>query len=313
MVYEKVNFIGLLSNVDSSILMLTLDHGFKIEATSEEEGTKFLLSLEGLDSMPIFHISRLEFQNKVSFELSCKSIDSNFYIVKNSLVDTHSPDPYNFSSELNQVNQFHKELIIDYLSPTLRLMRLFKEGDIRMPLMYYYWADAEKHRLFSKHFSLNPVSHELFKLEQSEISEISDFIHLTKLPFEKSFLQLAFENFELSYNITNASLSFLALMVSLETLLNPSDNELSYRLSRNTAVLLGKDREHAKSIFSEVRDLYNKRSKIVHSGRTDAISTQELLKLRRYVRESIKAILRIGDKKEVILDLLNSHGFGERI
>ena len=130
--------------------------------------------------------------------------------------------------------------------------------------------------------------------------------------FKESFLQLAFGNFELSYQIHDRNLSFLSLMISLETLFNPGHQELRYRVSRNTAVILGKEKEDSKTIFREIKDLYDKRSKIVHTGNSNIINEEDLLKLRHYVRESIKVINNIGETKDELLEILNSCGFGER-
>ena len=85
-----------------------------------------------------------------------------------------------------------------------------------------------------------------------------------------------------------------------------------YRISRNAAVLLGKDKEDSKTIFSEIKDLYDKRSKIVHTGNSNIINEEDLLKLRHYVRESIKEIIKVDKNKDELLELLNSCGFGEK-
>jgi len=156
------------------------------------------------------------------------------------------------------------------------------------------------------------VSPGLYTLEKSEIPDLQGFIQNTKLPFKEPFLQLAFENFELSYQIHNINLSFLSLMISLEPLFNPGSQELRYRISRNTAVLLGKENEDSKMIFSEIKDLYDKRSNIVHAGKSNIINNEDLLKLRHYVRESIKEINKMCKSKSELLDLLNSCGFGDR-
>ena len=142
---------------------------------------------------------------------------------------------------------------------------------------------------------------------------MGEFIRGTKLPFTESFLQLAFENFELSYQTHNINLSFLSLMISLETLLHPGDQgELSYRISRNAAVLLGNDKEDSIEIQGNVKELYRKRSAIVHTGKSNSMNEEDLLKLRHCVRASIKEINKIGRSKKEILDLLNSRGFDER-
>lgn len=101
-------------------------------------------------------------------------------------------------------------------------------------------------------------------------------------------------------------------MISLETLFNPGRQELRYRVSRNTAVILGKEKEDSEKIFREIKKLYDKRSDIVHTGKSNTINEEDLLKLRHYVRESIKEIIKIDKNKDELLELLNSCGFGEK-
>ena len=83
-----------------------------------------------------------------------------------------------------------------------------------------------------------------FGLGDTEIANAQSFLENNEIPFEKPQIQLAFETFELSYESHSLGLAFLSLMISLETLLNPSGHELRYRVSRNTAVLLGKNLEN---------------------------------------------------------------------
>ena len=100
-------------------------------------------------------------------------------------------------------------------------------------------------------------------------------------------------------------------MISLETLFNSGRQKLSYRISRNTAVLLGKEKEDSETIFSDIKDLYDKRSKIVHTGNSNIVDQDDLLKLRHYVRESIKEINKIDKNKDEFLKMLDSCEFGE--
>ena len=88
-------------------------------------------------------------------------------------------------------------------------------------------------------------------------------------------------------------------------------NVLNYRISRNAAVLLGKDKKDSKEIKRKVKELYSKRSAIVHAGKSNSMNKEDLLKLRHYVRESIKEFNKIGKSKDEVLDLLDSLGFGE--
>jgi len=48
MTKKRIHFMGFLANADSSILKVSLDHGFKSEAISPEEGVGLVSVLESL-------------------------------------------------------------------------------------------------------------------------------------------------------------------------------------------------------------------------------------------------------------------------
>lgn len=303
---KKIYFMGLLANTNSSILKVNLDHGFKIEAISDKEGAGLISILETLPYEEAY--TRL-----VMDQRCLDSDEKRLYLISNSFksrIEMNNEGALTaFPSE---VMTFDNRLVHNYLYPVIRLMRLFKEGNIGMPAKYYYLIHNNVPKSFIRQHTRLYVSPEPYILESSEISDLQRFIRRTQLDFAHSFLQLAFENFELSYETHNINLSFLSLMISLEALFNPGGQELRYRVSRNTAVLLGKNEEDSKKIFLKVKDLYDKRSKIVHTGKSNVIKNEDLLKLRRYVRESIKEINKIRKKKDELLDLLSSCGFGQR-
>ena len=47
---KEIQFIGILANVDSSILKLDLEHNFKIEVKTYNEASGLLSKLEGTES-----------------------------------------------------------------------------------------------------------------------------------------------------------------------------------------------------------------------------------------------------------------------
>jgi len=298
--------MGLLSNTDSSILNLKLDYGFEIHCVSEKEGVNFISILES-------HKSMNEIYKMLFIDFHCLSEKMLYHIGNSFECEIEMDERGNIMPFPSELVKFDINLVHGYLDPAIRLMRLFKEGNIGMPSDYFYFIENNTPKLFMSKFSGSYISSgEIYALENSEIDNLQKFIQNTKLPFKESFLQLAFENYELSYQTQNINLSFLSLMISLETLFNPGLQELKYRISRNTAVLLGKDKDDSKRIFSELKDLYDKRSNIVHVGKSNIINKENLLKIRGYVRESIKEINKIGKNKDNLLDMLNSCGFGER-
>lgn len=299
---NKVYFRGILANVDSSILQMDFNHGFKIESFSEEEATTLFSQLEKIPAMAFA---------QYFLNLQCLNVpEQRMYTISNSLENMSS---HNSSTLFSVIARFDNALVRGHLEPVIRLMRLFKEGDIRMPVKFYYQVQnggiQEKMRMEDG----RNVSNEPYHLEASEIPVLQSFIQRVELPFKRDFLHLAFENFELSYEIPDMQLAFLVLMIGLETLLNPSHYEVRYRVSRNMAVLLGENRKHSEEIFTQAKKLYDKRSDIVHSGKRKIIEKEDLLKLRDYLRKAIKEIHRIDKEKSEIMDLLDSHGFGEEI
>jgi hypothetical protein len=82
-------------------------------------------------------------------------------------------------------------------------------------------------------------------------------------------------------------------MIAMEVLLNPSDHELRYRVKK-------------------MEGLYDKRSSLVHTGDRSPVTREDVLRLRHYVREAIKEVMRAGISKDDLLKALNTCGFGER-
>lgn len=293
-----MNFIGLLQNVDSSILDVKLENSFEFKSISEREGTELFSKLEKL---PRNYISR-----KLSTEYPCLNLELNqYFVVENSFDIIISNEGF--------VEGFSKiqKLELFYLLPKISLMLLFKEGNIAMPISYYWYK--EPCRLFTGRtsFDYSHSSRLLYTLNHEEIPKLQDFLKSTRMPF-RDYIQLAFDNFELSYEIHVGNVAFLSLMNGLEALFNPGGGEITYKLSRNCAVLLGKNKQEATEIFRNVKELYDLRSSIVHGAKRN-VEEGKLNNLRGYLRESIKRLIKINKPKEKILDTLNKSAFGEQV
>jgi len=124
-----------------------------------------------------------------------------------------------------------------------------------------------------------------FTLTPKEVPEAQRFIEKYSLPLKEPSMQLAFESFDLSYEIHDAGLAFLSLMIAMEILLHPGNrDELKYRICRNAGVLLGQNLGRGEAVFEEMKSLYDKRSALVHSGDRSSVTRRDVLKLRQYVR-----------------------------
>lgn len=303
---QKVHFMGLLANVDSSILKVKLERGFKIERIERKDEIDRISLLQ---KRPYDEVIR-----DIYLGYNFMSQDLELYIIKNSFeCDIEMDEREGLKQPSNEFNRFYKETHLEYLNSVLKLMRLFKEGNVSMPSYYYFTIDGNiPKRIIG--VRTNPMLfYNDYELTDSEIIDLQTFIKVTKLPFQHPYLNLALKNYDISYHYANDyDLSFLFLMISLEALFNRGPNQIAYTISRNTAVLLGEDEDHSESIFQETKNLYKKRNKIVHGNQSNIITIEELAKLRQLVRESIKEIHNIKIGKDKLFKLLNSCGFGDR-
>ena len=299
-----IHFMGLLANVDKSILDIKFKHGFKPEYMLEMKGVEVLKKLINLSYMELMMRQlKLSFYN---FE------EKRFYFLSNLIEDSAEIEEENAKmSRFNKAAQFNNNLVNGYLHPTLRLMRLFKEGNMCMPISIYYSAQGNNLKPFMKMESSLTVLPELYLFQPTEMETLEKFINETQLPFKEPYMNLAIENFELSYQVLNLDIRFLLLMMSLEALFNRGQPELKYTISRNSAVLLGRNTKDSNIIFEDMKRLYDMRSRIIHADKSNIIGKEDLSKLYSYVRKAIIKINGLDIDKDELFILLNSKGFGE--
>jgi hypothetical protein len=307
---RKVRFMGLLTKTDSSILGVKLEHGFKIEKIGGRELIDLIIKLEDI---PEF-LGRRRVDDKGYLNRE----EGDAYIISNLIDGIESTKPGEIDNKNFNVIDRYEIIHGKYLDEKLTLMRLFKEGHLFMPERYYFFEDDESAiYLVRTGMGKTAMGEDFMKgttysLEKSELQDLQTFIQSTKFPFLNPSLRLAHQNFEMAYSIYHKDLSFLALMISMESLFNPGGSELTYRISRNTAVLIGKDKDDSRNIFRKMKKLYGKRCDIVHQGKPNAVTEDDVKDLRDYSIRSIKEFYNIGETKDEILELLNSCGFGDR-
>lgn len=295
---KEIQFMGFLSNVDSSILKLKLSNDYVIKSMTEQEGVKLVSNLDNI--RPIEALKKFSDRNCLSY-----SEEKRIYYISNSCEADLKMDKEGRLTEFPHCKHFNEEI-----GAITSIMRLFKEGNIRSPKHYYIIQHNNLPKMIMGVENGLPFSNSIYHLDDSDISDLIKFINEIKLPFDLPYLQNAFEGYEESYNIIKNGLSFLILMIALEVLFSPEDGkELTYRISRNIAVLLGKNLEDSKGIYKEIKELYVKRSKIAHEGEYKSISQDDLFKLRDYVRKSIKKIYSLNKDRKDFLDLLHIKGF----
>ena len=296
---KDLYFIGFLVNVDDSILKLRIGDGVSIDKKQQHEITPFL---QGLD----FHYGA-----KSGFEIV--NFNSNGRPSGSYCINKHFPDLVESTLQGGIVIPIAKLTKISRsLRDKLRLLRLFKGGNILMRYsLYYYLKDSiPQTAQIGREYPLTDRT--LFHLSNDEYAQAETFLKNIGIPFKHSFLQMAFHTFELSYETHNLDITFLSLMISMETLFG-AGAEARYRVSRNAAVLLGENECESQEIFSNMKELYKRRSDIAHGRRgRKPIAQEDVLRLRRYVIESIKSIHNLDLSSDGLRDILDKSGFGQR-
>jgi len=199
--------------------------------------------------------------------------------------------------------RWHEELekLEEPLSKKLQLIGLYLCGQVGVAASYWYTIESGKPILTYGGESMGLLREIPATIYRNTTEETNEFIGNNKLPLSPDYLQTALEHWEEAHRATRPHIEFFSLMVALER----------YRVSRSVAVLLGHSHEDADNIFEFVKQAYDMRSKLVHTGRAKGLEKLEVWRLRRLVQ---RAILKLNDlkmSKDEFSARLTRLGFGQ--
>jgi hypothetical protein len=146
------------------------------------------------------------------------------------------------------------------------------------------------------------------------IREINRFIRLV-FPRIKSdgYVRIAINHYITSFNTDFYYQQFLTLCMVLETI-NDSHTELTYRLKRSTAILIGERPYNCRKIFDNVNKIYALRSKIVHGKRYTHAKIMEYLPMLRAICSRLIVELLVNNIKsdKSLGDKITELGYGQK-
>lgn len=298
-----VYFVIPLANVDESVVGLELLPNFVVEKWPIDK-------LAGI--IEIFTGRSHNIVGDIEYSCCLNSRTDNVFVVAGKVDKKiywkELPDSASF-----EVKWMDRGLYFRKVKDKINLMRLYKEGQIEAKGKYVYnvnnkevapiqGGDLEEPNYLSIPFSLT----------QSEKKDLSLFLKKYNIPLTPPFIQLAFENFTQSYSIEYIELAFLTLMIGVEVIFNDGNQELKYRVSRGMAVLLG-SKYDPNEVYDSMRKFYDKRSKLIHTGKYENFTIDDMGKLRFLLRESIMKLLELRITKESLMTRLTVSGFGDPI
>lgn len=97
----------------------------------------------------------------------------------------------------------------------------------------------------------------------------------------------------------------IELMISLESLLVPEEEGITFRLAQRVANLLGPDASSRKELFKQIRDFYGLRSRIVHGSKIrskEVSAAQQLDALREITRRILLCVIALATDVDLSLD-----------
>lgn len=294
-------YLGIFANADESILQLQVPH-FEIKKVGQDEVHSLVTALT---EEPLQTLASKLYHSLPCFNHSSRS----FFAISHKGRGEVSINHMGGLSGLDFLAEIH--VVQTYVHRLIAHLRFLAEGDICIPLELFYFIDEDRPRLMSKAESFGPIQHCAYKVTSKVLEELIPFDSKGLLPLNDRTLALAWRYCDGSYRMIDKGMEFLMLMTGMEVLFNRGKDQITYTISRYTAVLLGQTPALSKEIFKRMKKLYGIRSDIVHEG--DAVKADEatIRELRGFLRDSIKALLRLGLSKEDYCSKLDALGFGQ--
>lgn len=306
---EQLKYAALLGNVDKTILRISLGNGFRIE---EWELGKFVEFYEVLDGCAE-HDIWFRLDEEWGYGNGRKYRPKNVYVVRKDF-DSYPPqDPGKDVNQWEEVfkrrNAFESEQI-SILEDKILKLRLRSEGSIKICVGMFYIDTDDGPEMQSSSEELLHCENRLYRIPTRDVESIQSLLDGPALASAHKYVTFALENFEQSYRVAQVELEFITLMIAFEALFNDGKQELRNKVARGCAVLLGKTKAASREIFKEVRDLYDKRSVLVHTGDKSKISHTDVLRLKNYARQSLARVVQLGLTKDELSARLTETGFG---
>ena len=220
-------------------------------------------------------------------------------------------------------------------SPLFRALKLFKKGDLIMPLGFYKykdkWHEKELHgesygRGWDENlYCLKKEDIKIFETFRKEIKKYLEYIDFFGGPYFKKpeafkdidnrcslamhiLLKGGWERWSPFINIDR----LIDCTIALESLYLLRNDDKRDRLSARIAVILGKDKNEEEQIRSDIKKFYDIRSDIVHGSSIDGKDIKfldtNIYSYEDILRRSILAFLDLNlrnTSKEVVLRTLD--------
>ena len=212
---------------------------------------------------------------------------------------------------------------MNYVDEKMRIIRLFSENgfNIKELLINAEVINQENDEIVLNHNSKIPlpdriigVTEKLSLSNSDKVIKINSFISKIDLRFKDSkfspkILSSAAFLYDQSYTSPVVTLRFMVGVIGLESLLVDGNSELSYRLSRNCAMLLSSNLDEYLELLTKMKKIYKKRSDYVHNGIVKSLEEKEVIEVRSILRNVIFKIIEKNISQDLLIKELDLKGY----
>lgn len=153
-------------------------------------------------------------------------------------------------------------------------------------------------------------------LPNPPIAEINEFIKMVFDRVESSdSIGYIIDTYITSYKASHYHFQYLSLCICLEMIVDNSNNqEITYRMRRNVAVLCGENAFTSKVIYDNLGKIYSLRSAIVHGRKYKHEKIEEYLPFLISIvsRTIIELLIHNVNKVKLLNEKITTLGFGDR-
>lgn len=266
---------AIVFGTDASILGIKLYDGFSVVRKSLMPLKDHLDEVFETDAMGLrreYELARFD----DSLDVIC--------ITKNIELDIPASKAYDYFTRMAD-----ESLIV--LDNQIRAIRLLVECPLRCKKIMFRLVQGNN--TYEHMFPVNEsmTTHEMsrFHCEENKLDSLSETISKISFPLSDEMLNIAHMHYDLSYH-QNSYISVTLLVAALEMLYLNEEGAKKEKLAKRCSVYLQADKHDIMYSYNRLKQIYKKRSEFVHEGTFYDIKDDDILFLRRCVRDSILKI-----------------------
>ena len=318
----KINYTikAILSGVDETVIdNLSIGNSYvlkKDSLTNHFLWEEFDYTAIGIRR--VYELSKLN--DKLDIVLLEKNVEKNYNIPE---IIKDEKNFLNFDEVYKCISDF-EDNELKYIDTVMKSIRLFSENGFNIKELLIRSKikniddNIEIPGEFDNKIQLpDKITENIAKLhinDNIESQKLNDFIikigdKISSSNFSPDILRQACFLYDQSYTSPVETIRFMTCIIGIESILLDGKLELSYRFSRNGAMLLSNNEEEYWKYSKILKEVYNKRSTYVHTGKLNGLKPEDIIQAREILRKVILEVISKNKTKNELLKELEVKGY----